>query len=46
MSKIGLKLWNLNTDNYFDEAQKLFDKEIYDYATKRIINKQSQTTLW
>ena len=22
------------------------DKEIYDYATKRIMNKQSQTTLW
>lgn len=31
MAKLGLKLWNTNTDAYLAEAQKLYDQKIYDY---------------
>lgn len=29
--KCGLKLFSINTDTYWYEAKKLFDKEVYDY---------------
>ena len=31
MSKIGLKLWNVNTDNYLKEAEKIYNQGGYDY---------------
>lgn len=31
MSKIGLKLWNINTDNYLKEAEKIYNQGVYDY---------------
>lgn len=37
MSKIGLKLWNVNTDNYLNEAQKLYQDGIYDYIELYIL---------
>jgi sugar phosphate isomerase/epimerase len=37
MNKIGLKLWNINTDNYFDEAKKLYDNGIFDYIELYIV---------
>ena len=29
--KIGLKLWSINTDHYYDEAKKLYDQGYFDY---------------
>ncbi len=29
--KIGLKLWSINTDHYFNEAKKLYDQGYFDY---------------
>ena len=31
MAKLGLKLWNINTADYINEAQKLYKNGIYDY---------------
>ena len=31
MHKIGLKLWSINTDAYYIEAQKLFDQGVFNY---------------
>lgn len=37
MHKIGLKLWNINTDYYLKEAEKLFDKGVFDYIELYIV---------
>ena len=37
MYKIGLKLWNTNTDFYLSEAQKLFEKKVFDYIELYIV---------
>ena len=29
--KIGLKLWSINTDYYYNEAQRLYEEEFFDY---------------
>ena len=31
MYKLGLKLWSINTDYYYEEAVKLYNKGIFDY---------------
>lgn len=37
MTKIGLKLWSINTDNYLKEAQRLFDQGVYDYIELYVV---------
>lgn len=37
MSKIGLKLWNINTDNYLKEVEKIYTQGIYDYIELYIL---------
>ncbi len=37
MFKYGLKLWSRNTDFYFDEAKKLYQKGIYDYIELYVV---------
>jgi len=37
MFKTGLKLWNTNTDSYLIEAQRLFDKGVFDYIELYIV---------
>ena len=37
MHKIGLKLWNINTDYYLKEAEKLFDNGVFDYIELYIV---------
>ena len=37
MNKIGLKLWNINTDYYYDEAVKLYNNNIFDYIELYIV---------
>lgn len=37
MHKIGLKLWNTNTDFYLSEAQKLFFQKVFDYIELYIV---------
>ncbi len=37
MVKRGLKLWSVNTGAYYEEAQKLFAKGVYDYIELYVI---------
>lgn len=37
MNKIGLKLWNINTDNYYDIAKKMYDEGIFDYIELYVV---------
>ena len=37
MSKIGLKLWNINTDFYLEEAKKLYHEGIFSYIELYIV---------
>lgn len=37
MHKIGLKLWNVNIDYYYDEAIKLYNDKIFDYIELYIV---------
>ena len=37
MNKIGLKLWNINTDYYYDEAVKLYRDKVFDYIELYIV---------
>ena len=37
MNKIGLKLWNINTDYYYDEAKKLYNDGVFDYVELYIV---------
>ena len=37
MHKIGLKLWNINTDYYYDEAVKLYYNNIFDYIELYVV---------
>ena len=37
MHKIGLKLWNINTDYYYNEASKLFNDKVFDYIELYIV---------
>ena len=37
MNKIGLKLWNINIDYYYDEAIKLYNSKVFDYIELYIV---------
>lgn|SRR5574344_234343 len=37
MNKIGLKLWNINTDYYLKEAIKLYKEKLFDYIELYIV---------
>lgn len=37
MNKIGLKLWNINTDYYYDEAIKLYNDGVFDYIELYVV---------
>ena len=37
MRKIGLKLWNINTDYYYDEAIRLHNNKVFDYIELYIV---------
>ena len=37
MHKIGLKLWNINTDYYYDEAMRLYNGKIFDYIELYVV---------
>lgn len=35
--KLGLKLWSTNTDNYYNEAQRLYSLGVYDYIELYVV---------
>lgn len=35
--KLGLKLWSINTDNYFKEAEKLYKQHMFDYIELYVV---------
>lgn len=37
MNRIGLKLWNINTDYYYDEAIKLYNNKVFDYIELYVV---------
>ena len=43
MYKIGLKLWSINTDFYLKEAERLYDKNVYDYIELYIVPETLET---
>lgn len=43
MNKIGLKLWNINTDNYLKEARNLYEQGVFDYIELYIVPDNLQT---
>lgn len=43
MYKIGLKLWSINTDYYYDEAIRLFDEGVFDYIELYVVPDTTDT---
>lgn len=41
--KIGLKLWSVNTDFYFDEAKKLYENGVFDYIELYVVPNTLET---
>ena len=37
MYKIGLKLWSINTDYYYEEAKRLYDEGVFDYIELYVV---------
>ena len=37
MYKIGLKLWSINTDYYYEEANRLYDNGVFDYIELYVV---------
>ena len=37
MYKIGLKLWSINTDYYYDEAKGLYEEGVFDYIELYVV---------
>lgn len=37
--KCGLKLWSINTDNYYEEAKKLYNNRMFDYIELYVVPK-------
>lgn len=35
--KIGLKLWSINTDSYYEEAKKLYSQGVFDYIELYVV---------
>ena len=42
MYKLGLKLWSVNTDNYYNQALELFEKGLYDYIELYVVPNTSE----
>ena len=43
MYKLGLKLWSTNTDYYYDEAIRLYNKGIFDYIELYVVPDTTDT---
>ena len=43
MYKIGLKLWSINTDYYYDEAIRLYNNGMYDYIELYVVPNTTDT---
>lgn len=43
MYKIGLKLWSINTDYYYDEAIRLYNDGVYDYIELYVVPNMTDT---
>ncbi len=43
MPKLGLKLWSLNTDDYYGEAVRLYQASVYDYIELYVVPGTSGT---
>lgn len=43
MYKLGLKLWSINTDIYYNEAKKLYAQNLFDYIELYVIPNSTQT---
>ena len=43
MYKRGLKLWSCNTDCYYDEAIRLYNKGVYDYIELYVVPETTET---
>ncbi len=43
MYKIGLKLWSINTDYYYDEAIRLYNNGVYDYIELYVVPNTTDT---
>ena len=43
MYKLGLKLWSINTDVYYEEAKKLYEKKLFDYIELYVVPNSAQT---
>lgn len=41
--KTGLKLWSVNTDNYLNEAKRLYDHGVYDYIELYVVPDTTDT---
>ena len=47
MYKLGLKLWSVNTDSYYNEAIRLYNKGIFDYIELYVVpNSLSELSKW
>ncbi|MGN0197021.1 MAG: sugar phosphate isomerase/epimerase family protein [Candidatus Gastranaerophilaceae bacterium] len=44
MYKIGLKLWSINTDYYYDEAIRLYKDGVFDYIELYVVPNSTDTT--
>lgn len=43
MYKIGLKLWSINTDSYYDEAIRLYNDGVFDYIELYVVPESVET---
>lgn len=43
MYKRGLKLWSINTDTYYNEAQNLYEKGVFDYIELYVVPSSNET---
>ncbi len=43
MYKIGLKIWSINTDYYYDEAIRLYNDGVYDYIGLYVVPNTTDT---
>ncbi len=43
MYKLGLKLWSVNTDYYYEEAKKLYNKGVFDYIELYVVPNTLET---
>lgn len=43
MHKLGLKLWSINTDDYYDEAIRLYNDGIFDYIELYVVPNSTET---